>query len=70
MKKAYYLFNPGRLQRRDNTLKFTPYDEEGHEQAPRFLPVENVRSCIVLGRLKPTRLCTISGAGTNSGTFF
>jgi len=29
MKKTYYLFNPGRLQRQNNTLKFTPYDEEG-----------------------------------------
>ncbi|HHU34664.1 MAG TPA: type I-B CRISPR-associated endonuclease Cas1 [Bacteroidetes bacterium] len=52
MKKAYYLFNPGRLQRRDNTLKFTPYDEEGHEQAPRFLPVENVSELYCFGALE------------------
>ena len=26
MKKAYYLFNPGVLERKDNTLKFTPYE--------------------------------------------
>jgi CRISPR-associated protein Cas1 len=38
MKKTYYLFNPGRLQRKDNTLKFTPYDENGNEQEPRYLP--------------------------------
>lgn len=51
MKKTYYLFNPGRLQRRDNTLKFTPYDEEGNEQKPRFLPVENVGELYCFGNL-------------------
>ncbi|WP_159519556.1 type I-B CRISPR-associated endonuclease Cas1b [Sunxiuqinia indica] len=51
MKKTYYLFNPGRLQRRDNTLKFTPYDEEGNEQRPRFLPVENVGELYCFGNL-------------------
>jgi CRISPR-associated protein Cas1 len=30
-KKNYYLFNPGRLSRRDNTLKFTPVDEKEKE---------------------------------------
>ncbi|SHE83477.1 CRISPR-associated protein, Cas1 family [Mariniphaga anaerophila] len=51
MKRTYYLFNPGRLQRRDNTLKFTPYDEEGNEQKPRFLPVENVGELYCFGNL-------------------
>ncbi len=51
MKKTYYLFNPGRLQRRDNTLKFTPYDEDGNEQKPRFLPVENVGELYCFGNL-------------------
>lgn len=51
MKKTYYLFNPGRLQRRDNTLKFTPYDEEGNEQKPRYLPVENVGDLYCFGNL-------------------
>ncbi|MFA5432701.1 MAG: type I-B CRISPR-associated endonuclease Cas1b [Candidatus Paceibacterota bacterium] len=51
MKKTYYLFNPGRLQRCDNTLKFTPYDEEGNEQKPRFLPVENVAELYCFGNL-------------------
>jgi CRISPR-associated protein Cas1 len=51
MKKTYYLFNPGRLQRRDNTLKFTPYDEEGNEQQPRYLPVENVDELYCFGNL-------------------
>jgi CRISP-associated protein Cas1 len=51
MKRTYYLFNPGRLQRRDNTLKFTPYDEEGNEQKPRYLPVENVDELYSFGNL-------------------
>lgn len=51
MKKTYYLFNPGRLQRRDNTLKFTPYDEEGNEEKPRFLPAENVGELYCFGNL-------------------
>jgi CRISP-associated protein Cas1 len=51
MKRTYYLFNPGRLQRKDNTLKFTPYDEQGNEQKPRFLPVENVGELYCFGNL-------------------
>jgi CRISPR-associated protein Cas1 len=51
MKKTYYLFNPGRLQRKDNTLKFTPFDEEGNEEKPRFLPVENVGELYCFGAL-------------------
>lgn len=51
MKKTYYLFNPGRLSRRDNTLKFVPVDEEGREGKPRFLPVENVDELYVFGNL-------------------
>lgn len=51
MKKTYYLFNPGRLQRRDKTLKFTPIDEEGTEGKPRFLPVENVEELYCFGSL-------------------
>ncbi|MBP6826283.1 MAG: type I-B CRISPR-associated endonuclease Cas1 [Saprospiraceae bacterium] len=51
MKKPYYLFNPGRLERQDNTLKFTPRDEEGNEGQPRFLPVETVDSLYVFGAL-------------------
>ncbi|GAF02873.1 type I-B CRISPR-associated endonuclease Cas1b [Saccharicrinis fermentans] len=51
MKKTYYLFNPGRLSRKDNTLKFTPVDEEGNELKPRYLPVEHVDQLYVLGSL-------------------
>ena len=52
MKKTYYLFNPGTLSRRDNTLKFTPVNEEDKEQKPRYLPVEGVDELFVFGELK------------------
>ena len=51
MRKSYYLFNPGRLGRRDNTLKFTPVDAEGNEGQPRYLPVESVAELFVFGSL-------------------
>jgi CRISPR-associated protein Cas1 len=56
MKKSYYLFNPGTLQRKDNTLKFTPVTEGGNgviqsEGQSRFLPVENVGDLFVFGSL-------------------
>ena len=51
MKKSYYLFNAGRLSRKDNTLKFVPVDEEGKEGQARFLPVENVAQLYVFGSL-------------------
>ncbi|MDR2791597.1 MAG: type I-B CRISPR-associated endonuclease Cas1b [Tannerellaceae bacterium] len=55
MKKTYYLFNSGKLSRKDNTLKFTPITEEedGSEQegSPRYIPVENVSEFFVFGAL-------------------
>jgi CRISP-associated protein Cas1 len=51
MKKSYYLFNPGRLSRKDNTLKFNPVDEEGNEKQPRYLPVESVDELYAFGSL-------------------
>ena len=51
MKQTKYLFNPGRLSRQDNTLKFTPVDEDGTEGQPRFLPVEQVSDLYVFGSL-------------------
>ncbi|MDD4821919.1 MAG: type I-B CRISPR-associated endonuclease Cas1b [Bacteroidales bacterium] len=55
MKKTYYLFNPGRLSRKDNTLKFIPIeeDENGVERdgQPRYIPIETVDSFYVFGSL-------------------
>ncbi|MDO8898948.1 MAG: type I-B CRISPR-associated endonuclease Cas1b [Bacteroidales bacterium] len=52
MKKTYYLFNPGQLSRKDNSLKFTPVDEEGQEGQPRYLPVEGVDELYCFGSLE------------------
>ena len=54
MKKTYYLFNPGQLERKDNTLKFTPVaEEDGNGEPctgqPRYLPVEDVNEFYVFG---------------------
>ena len=51
MKKTYYLFNPGRLSRKDNTLKFVPVDSDGKEGTPRYLPVEGVDDLYCFGSL-------------------
>lgn len=51
MKKPYYLFNPGRLSRKDNTLKFVPVDEDGQEGQARHIPVETVEEMYVFGAL-------------------
>lgn len=51
MKKSYYLFNPGRLSRKDNTLKFLPLDEDGNEGIPKYIPVETVDNLFAFGSL-------------------
>jgi CRISPR-associated protein Cas1 len=51
MKKSYYLFNPGRLSRKDNTLKFLPIDEDGIEGIPKYIPVETVDNLYAFGSL-------------------
>lgn len=51
MKKTYYLFNPGRLNRKDNTLQFVAFDEAGIEQQTRYLPVEQVGEIYAFGAL-------------------
>jgi CRISPR-associated protein Cas1 len=56
MKKSYYLFNPGTLQRKDNTLKFTPITENENDASPkegqpRYLPVENIDDLYVFGSM-------------------
>jgi len=50
-KKTYYLFNPGKLSRKDNTLKFVPVNDEGIEQKARYLPIEQVEQLYVFGSL-------------------
>ncbi|WP_298647427.1 type I-B CRISPR-associated endonuclease Cas1b [uncultured Proteiniphilum sp.] len=57
MKKTYYLFNPGVLERKDNTLKFTPFEEDENGELyqpgqPRYLPVEDIAEFYVFGSLR------------------
>ncbi|MCI1648619.1 MAG: type I-B CRISPR-associated endonuclease Cas1b [Bacteroides sp.] len=55
MRKTYYLFNPGSLERKDNTLKFTPISDIETEHpvqgSPRYLPVEDINEFYVFGSL-------------------
>ena len=51
MKKSYYLFNPGRMARKDNTLKFTPVDEDGVEGTSRYIPIEGIDNLYCFGSL-------------------
>jgi len=51
MKKTYYLFNPGRMSRRDNTLSFTPIDENNTEGQTRYIPIETVDNIYCFGSL-------------------
>ena len=59
MKRTYYLFNPGKLERKDNSLKFTPFEEleDGEVKPidkPRYIPVEDVNEFYVFGSLHAT----------------
>ena len=56
MKKTFYLFNPGILERKDNTLKFTPVSEDreivSSDAQSRYLPVEDISEFYVFGSLR------------------
>jgi CRISPR-associated protein Cas1 len=51
MKKSYYIFNPGRVSRTDNTIKFTSLDEEGNETTSKYLPIEGIENIYAFGSL-------------------
>lgn len=51
MKKSYYLFNSGRLSRKDNTLRFLPVDEEGREGTAKYLPIAGIKNLYCFGSL-------------------
>lgn len=51
MKKSYYLFNPGRMSRNDNTLKFIPVDTDGREGPAKYLPVVGIDNLYCFGAL-------------------
>jgi len=49
MQKTYYLFNPGRMSRKDNTPKFVAVDDMGKEAKPKYLPIEGIESLYIFG---------------------
>ncbi len=51
MKKSYYLFNPGRLNRKDNTLRFVPVDKDGNEGPAKYLPIAGIKNLYCFGAL-------------------
>lgn len=51
MKRSYYLFSPGRLSRKDNTLKFQPIEEAGKEGQAKYIPIETVDNLYCFGSL-------------------
>lgn len=71
MKRNYYLFNPGRMSRKDNTLKFTPINEDGKEDKPRYLPIENVEQLYFFGSVDAnSSLYNFLGKNDVSAHFF
>ncbi|EQA36573.1 CRISPR-associated endonuclease Cas1, subtype I-B/HMARI/TNEAP [Leptospira inadai serovar Lyme str. 10] len=49
MKESMYLFNPGRLSKKNSTLCFTK--GSGRDKEERFLPIENIEDLYVFGSL-------------------
>ena len=51
MKRTFYLFNPGRMSRKDNTLCFIATDENGKEQAAKYIPIETISDLFIFGSI-------------------
>ncbi|MEM6517091.1 MAG: type I-B CRISPR-associated endonuclease Cas1b [Bacteroidota bacterium] len=51
MKRTYYLFNPGRMSRKDNTLKFVAIDSYGKEAPPKYLPIQGIENLYIFGSI-------------------
>lgn len=74
MKRSFYLFNPGIIERKDNTLKFTPItineDKEEVKLQPRFIPIEDVAELYAFGSLRAnSALYNFFGTKRDSSTF-
>ena len=52
MKTTYYIFSPGRISRKDNSIFFSRVDEETKEEKTRFLPIENTRNLYILSTIQ------------------
>jgi CRISPR-associated protein Cas1 len=51
MKRPFYLFNAGRMSRKDNTLCFVAVNEAGEEQPAKYLPIETINELFAFGAL-------------------
>ncbi len=51
MKKPFYLFNAGRMSRKDNTLCFVAVNDAGEEQPAKYIPIETVSELFAFGAL-------------------
>ena len=49
MKKTKYIFNAGRMSRKDNTLIFQPVNKDGVKVKPSYLPIEDVSNLYCFG---------------------
>jgi len=49
MKKTKYIFNGGRMSRKDNTLIFQPEPKDGLKVKPTYLPIEDVANLYCFG---------------------
>lgn len=51
MRSTYYLFNPGRMSRRDNTLKFVAESADGVKSPAKYLPIEGIQDLYIFGSI-------------------
>ncbi len=51
MKKTYYLINPGKLSRKDNTIQLNMVEKDQQEVRARYLPVEQIEEFYVFGAI-------------------
>lgn len=49
MKRSFYLFNPGRMSRKDNTLHFVATDADGKKTGQKNLPIETIDNLYIFG---------------------
>ncbi len=51
MKKSYYLFNPGRVERKDNTICIKTKGENENDVISRYIPITDIESIYVFGSI-------------------
>jgi len=51
MKRNYYLFNPGRMSRKDNTLRIVSESDNKVTPKSKYLPIEGIASLFIFGSI-------------------